>query len=248
MSRVVVTRAAHQAEELAAPLRANGFTVLLAPMIGIAPPADPEPLSRAAQDCNVYDWIVFTSANAVNALASAGAKVSVPVATVGPATKKAAEEQGWHVELTPESYVAESLIEAFAKYDLSNRRILIPAAAVTRDVVPTALRLRGAHVDVVEAYRNLPPNEAAARAREVFREPYPDWVIFASASAVENSVAILGSEPLSKVRIASIGPITSQAVRKHGLAVAIEPGEHTISGLVRALIAAHRADLRSMTQ
>ena len=114
--------------------------------------------------------------------------------------------------------------------------------------MPAALRLRGAHVDLVEAYRNLAPGEATARAKEVFREPYPDWVIFASPSAVENLVSILGSEPLSKVRIASIGPITSQAIRKHGLAVAIEPDEHTIPGLVRALIAAHGADLRSMTQ
>jgi uroporphyrinogen-III synthase len=238
MNRVVVTRAAHQAEELAAPLRANGFRVLLAPMIGITPPADPEPLLRAAEDCNTYDWIVFTSANAVNAFATAGAKLTVPVATVGAATQKAAEQQGWRVALTPESYVAESLIEAFAKYDLVSRRILIPAAAATRDVVPGALRMRGAHVDVVEAYRNAAPDEAAVRAREIFREPYPDWVTFASASAVENLVAILGPEALSRVRIASIGPITSQAIRKHGLTVAVEPDEHTIPGLISALIRA----------
>ncbi|HEX4228282.1 MAG TPA: uroporphyrinogen-III synthase [Bryobacteraceae bacterium] len=239
MSRVVVTRAIHQAEELAAPLRANGFKVLLAPMIGIAPPADPEALLRAVQICNGYDWIVFTSANAVDAFATAGAKVAVPVATVGAATKKAAQEQGWRVELTPESYVAESLIEAFAKHDLANRRVLIPAAAVTRDVVSAALRNRGAQVDVVEAYRNVAPEEAGACAKEIFRDPYPDWATFASASAVENLVAILGPEPLSKVRIASIGPITSQAIRKHGLAVAIEPDEHTIPGLVKALLQAN---------
>ncbi|HWF47296.1 MAG TPA: uroporphyrinogen-III synthase [Bryobacteraceae bacterium] len=238
MTRVVVTRATHQAEELARPLRENGFAVLLAPMIGIAPPVDPEPLSRAAQNCNAYDWIVFTSANAVNAFATAGAQVTMPVATVGAATQKAAEQQGWRVALTPESYVAESLIEAFAKYDLLNRRILIPAAAVTRDVVPAALRSRGAQVDVVEAYRNIAPEEASARAKEIFCDPYPDWVTFASTSAVENLVAILGPEPLSQVRIASIGPITSLAIRKHGLAVAVEPDEHTIAGLVTALIQA----------
>jgi uroporphyrinogen III methyltransferase/synthase len=235
MSRVVVTRAAHQAEELAAPLRANGFTVLLAPMIGIAPPANPEPLFRAAQNCNAYDWIVFTSANAVNAFAALGGEITASVATVGAATRKAAEQQGWRVALTPENYVAESLIEAFANYDLANCRILIPAAAVTRDVVPSALRVRGAQVDVVEAYRNVAPEDAGARAKEIFRDPYPDWVTFASGSAVENLLAILGPKPLAQVRIASIGPSTSQVIRKHGLMVAIEPDEHTTRGLVRAL-------------
>jgi uroporphyrinogen-III synthase len=245
MTRVVVTRAAHQAEELAAPLRANGFTVLLAPMIGIAPPTDPGPLSRAAQNCNTYNWIVFTSANAVSAFAAAGAIVTVPIATVGAATKKAVHAQGWPVAITPENYVAESLIKAFSSYDLVDSRILIPTAAVTRDVVPPALRLRGAHVDVVEAYRNTAPEEASARAKEIFREPYPDWVTFASASSVENLLAILGPNPLSQVRIASIGPITSGAVRKYGLAVAVEPDEHTIPGLLKALITANTASQHS---
>lgn len=235
MTRVVVTRAAHQAEELAGPLRAKGFTVLLAPMIGIAPPSDSRPLARAAESCNTYDWIVFTSANAVSAFAGQGAKVSVPVATVGAATRKAAEERGWRVAITPETYVAESLIEAFGDYDLENTRILIPTAALTRDVVPAALRKRGANVDVVEAYRNVEPEEAISQAKEIFREPHPDWVVFASPSAVENLVAILGPGPLREIRIASIGPITSATVLKHGLTVTVEPDVHTIAGLVDAL-------------
>jgi uroporphyrinogen III methyltransferase/synthase len=235
MTRVVVTRAAHQAEELAGPLRAKGFTVLLAPMIGIAPPTEPGPLTRAVQNCNSYDWIVFTSVNAVNAFAVQGAMVNVPVATIGAATRKAAEERGWQVAITPETYVAESLIEAFVDYELVNRRILIPAAAVTRDLVPDALRRRGAHVDIVEAYRNVAPEEASAQAKGIFREPYPDWVVFASASAVENLVAILGPDSLRRIRIASIGPITSAAVQKYGLTVAVEPHEHTIANLVEAL-------------
>jgi len=238
MIRVVVTRAEHQAEELAGPLRANGFTVVLIPTIGIAPPSDPEALVRAAESCNTYDWVVFTSANAVSALADAGAVVKAPVAAIGIATKKAAEQLGWNVLMTPQSYVAESLIEAFAKEDLANRRILIPSAAVTRDIVPEALRLRGAYVDVVEAYRNVAPEAAESRAREVFREPFPEWVTFASPSAVENLVTILGPEPISHSRIASIGPVTSAAVRKHGLTVAVEPDEHTIAGLVEALVGA----------
>ena len=238
MTRVVVTRAAHQAEELAEPLRAHRFTVLLIPMIGIAPPDDPEPLVRAAENCNSYDWIVFTSVNAVNAFVGAGAQVNVPVAAVGAATRKAAEQLGWQVAITPESYVAESLVEAFKDHDLTNSRILIPRAAITRDVVPTALRTYGSRVDVVEAYRNLAPQETGECAREVFRDPYPDWVTFASPSAVENLVTAVGADLLSKVKVASIGPITSATARKYGLKVAAEADEHTIPGLVAALVRA----------
>ncbi|MGC2659500.1 MAG: uroporphyrinogen-III synthase [Bryobacteraceae bacterium] len=241
MTRVVVTRAAHQAEELAGPLRANGFTVLLVPMIGVAPPIDREPISRAARDCNGYDWIIFTSTNAVRAFASEGAKVNIPVATVGAATRRAAEEYGWRVGITPPEYIAESLIEAFAERDLANQRILIPAAADTRDVVAPALRRRGAQVDLVEAYRNVAPQESAVLAKEVFRDPYPEWVTFASPSAVDNLIAVMGQAPFIGTRIASIGPITTAAVRKYDLAVAIEPVEHTIQGLVQALVQAKQS-------
>ena len=231
--RIVVTRAAHQAEELARPLRELGFEVILLPMIAIAPPADPEPLREAAAHCDRYDWIIFTSANAVSAFAARDSKARI--ATVGAATRKAAEERGFAVTLTPKEYVAESLLAAFSAYDLTGRRILLPTAAVTRDIIPDALRKRGAHVDVVEAYRNVIPPEAADHADAVFREPYPDWVTFASSSAVDNLVQLIGRDRISPVKIASIGPITSRTIRKHGLAVTAEAEVHTIEGLVRAI-------------
>jgi uroporphyrinogen III methyltransferase / synthase len=235
----VVTRAAHQAEELAAPLRKLGAEVILLPVIGIAPPLNPEALRQAAARCNEYDWIIFTSANAVSAFAaesphSSGA-CKARIATVGPATREAAEEGGFRVSITPSKYVAECLVEALSAEDLKHSRILIPSAATARDVVPRELRKRGAEVDVVEAYRNVVPPEALEKAAAIFREPLPDWVTFASSSAVDNLASLIGVDRLRRTRIATIGPITSEAVRKHGLTVTAEAEPHTVQGLVHTL-------------
>lgn len=237
--RVVVTRAAHQAEELAAPLRALGADVILLPVIGIAAPRNAEPLRRAARQANEYDWIIFTSANGITSFAAElqqpPASLKARIATVGAATREVAEAAGFTVSITPDEYVAEALAEALAGEDLSGTRVLIPTAAVTRDVVPTELRKGGAHVDSVEAYRNVLPPEAAGQAAIIFQEPYPDWAIFASSSAVENLVSLMGVERLRHTRIATIGPITSKTVHKHGLAVAAEAGTHTVEGIVRSI-------------
>ncbi|HEY1948441.1 MAG TPA: uroporphyrinogen-III synthase [Bryobacteraceae bacterium] len=239
---IVVTRAVHQAEELAEPLRALGADVILLPVIEIAPPADSAPLQDAAARAREYDWIVFTSANAVAAFAAELQEPLYPrrtrVATMGAATHDAAEQYGFEVSLTPDKFVAESLVAAFGAENLEGRRVLIPSAAVTRDVVPRELRRRGAVVDVVEAYRNVIPAAAPARAKVIFQEPFPTWVTFASSSAVDHLVALSGVEILQEVKIASIGPVTSETVRKHGLSVAAEAGEQSAMGLVDAIASA----------
>jgi uroporphyrinogen-III synthase len=240
--RIVVTRAVHQAEELAGPLRALGADVILLPAIAIAPPQDPAPLWEAVAHCDRYHWIIFTSVNAVEAFAAELPRIDhcrTRVATVGSATAQAAEHHGFTVSLIPEKYVAESLAGAFVREDLKDRRILIPSAAVTRDVVPRELRKLGARVDVVEAYRNVLPPDTAQKAASIFREPYPDWVLFASSSAVENLVALMGPEPLRNVSIGTIGPTTSQTVTKAGLTVTIEAAVHNIPGLVEAIVCFH---------
>jgi uroporphyrinogen-III synthase len=235
--RIVVTRAVNQAEELAEPLRSLGAEVILLPVIGIAPPIDPEPLRQAAHSAHEYDWIIFTSTNAVSAFASERPDLNVPVATIGAATRQAAEKLGWNVTVTPKEYVAEALVEALAAQQLAGKRILIPSAAVTRDVVPPALRELGALVDVVEAYRNIVPAETAERAPQVFQPPYPDWITFASSSAVDNLLSLVGREIVSTTKIATIGPITSATVEKYGLPVAAEAQPHSIAGLITALTA-----------
>jgi uroporphyrinogen III methyltransferase/synthase len=223
--RVVVTRARHQAEELASPLREAGAEPILLPVIGIAPPDD--------------DWIIFTSANAIAAfvaeLPDTGKWFNPRIATIGLATREVAEQYGFHVELTPEKYVAESLVEAFRAHPLDGKRILIPSAAVTRDVVPHELRSRGAQVDVVTAYQNVIPYEAPGQAKEIFQEPLPDWVTFASSSAVDHLADLVPVDVLQEIKIASIGPVTSATIQSHGLQVTSEALKHTIPGLIEAM-------------
>lgn len=235
--RVVVTRAEHQAEELARPLRTAGAEVILLPMIGIAPPADPEPLRRAARDINQYDWIIFSSVNAVTALArelqQSPAPLRARIAVVGAATRDAVLRLGWRVDVVPEEFVAESLVAALRAPELKGRRILLPSAAITRDVIPRALRELGADLDVIEAYRNVLPEHSADDAKRIFSShPLPDWVTFTSPSTVDNLVSAV---PVLRVRVASIGPVTSDAIRRHGLSVDAEPHDHTIAGMVRAM-------------
>lgn len=235
-----MTRARHQAEELAGPLREMGAEPILLPLIGIAPPDDKTGLVNAATHADEYDWIVFTSANAITAffaeLPDSGEWFRPRIATIGPATREVAEEYGLRVELTPEKYIAESLAEAFRPYPLDGKRILIPSAAVARDVVPNELRNRGAAVDVVQAYQNVIPFEAAGQAAEIFQEPMPDWITFASSSAVEHLLAVVSIDVVKDVKIASIGPATSATAVNHDLAVTAEALKHTIPGLIEAMI------------
>lgn len=236
--RILVTRAGHQAEELAGPLRELGAEPIVLPLIGIAPPDDRTALQNAAENASEYDWIIFTSANAITAfvaeLPDTGEWFRPRIATIGPATAEVAEEHGFRVEVTPERYVAESLAEAFRPYPLDGKRILIPSAAAARDVVPNELRRRGAEVDVVAAYQNVIPADAPQRALEIFKEP-PDWITFASSSAVTHLAAIVPAQGLAGIRIATIGPATSATVVEHGLAVTSEALKHTIPGLIEAM-------------
>ena len=242
--RVVVTRATHQAEELATPLRNLGAEVLLAPLIAIAEPADPGPLREAAAQCDQYDWIIFTSANAVRAfvaeLPEPRGACTAGFAAIGTATRDVAQENGLVVSVVPEKYVAESLAEALGSESLDGKRILIPSAAVTRDVLPRTLSALGASVQVVEAYRNVIPTGAGERLREVLDAPLPDWVTFASSSAVDNAVAMAGADCLKSVKILTVGPITSQTVRAHGLVVAAEARVYGVQGMIEALRKAER--------
>jgi uroporphyrinogen III methyltransferase/synthase len=237
--RIVVTRAKHQAEELAGPLRELGADPILLPLIGIAPPDDKTALLNAAQHADDYDWIIFTSANAIAAFV---AELPDPegwfrprIATIGQATREIAEDYGFKVELTPDTYIAEALAEAFRAYPLDGKRVLIPSAALTRDVVPNELRKRGAEVDVVQAYQNVIPHEAPQQAQQIFQDPLPDWVTFASSSAVDHLVALVTLDILHQIKLASIGPATSACVQGHGLTVTSEALKHTIPGLIEAM-------------
>jgi uroporphyrinogen III methyltransferase/synthase len=240
--RIVITRDRRQAAELAEPLESLGAEALLLPVIEIREAADPAPLDAAIANLASYDWLIFTSVNGVryfldrldrspSDLRSLRAKICA----IGPATRAAVEALHLKVDKMPEEYVAESLVKAFANEDLSWRRILLPRAAVARDLVPSELKRRGATVDVVEAYRTVAPDGATDRAHEILARK-PHWITFTSSSTVKNFVAIAGREALDEVKIASIGPITSDTLREYGLPVDAEANPHTTAGIVQAII------------
>jgi len=134
-------------------------------------------------------------------------------------------------------YVAEGLLQAFAAYDLAGRRVLLPRAAVARDLVPVELARRGAHVDVVEAYRTAMPEDAGAQAARIFHGARkPDCITFTSSSTVRNFVALAGADALAGVKVASIGPVTTATARGLGIAVDAEARMFTVDGLVDALL------------
>ena len=173
--RIVITRARGQAGDLAAKLEKLGAQVIELPTIEIQPASDYAALDAALTRIGFYDWLIFTSANGVRfflqRLTLAGLTIDAVrarICAIGPATRTEAENAGFHVELMPAEYVAESLVRAFEGHALEGRRVLLPRAAVARDVVPDELRRRGAEVDVVVAYRTGIPAGAPAQAQRIF--------------------------------------------------------------------------------
>jgi len=246
--KIVITRAADQAADFSDRLRSLGADAIELPVIALAPPSDPAPLDRAIENLASYDWLIFTSVNGVRFFLDRLDQsrrdlrsLKARICTIGPATRKAIEELHLKVDLMPVEYVAESLVRAFAKENLTGKRILLPRAAVARDVIPVELEKLGAQVDVVEAYRNIVPPDATTRAREIFSaENKPDWITFTSSSTVKNLLAITGREALDGVRIASIGPVTSATLCAHGLTVDAEAKQFTLDGLIEAILAHHQ--------
>jgi uroporphyrinogen III methyltransferase/synthase len=235
-----VTRTKGQGDALSAPLRALGAGVIEVPTIEIRPPADFSALDGAIANLGSYDWLIFSSANGVRFFldrldrsATDLRALRARLCAIGPATRAALEALHLKVDLMGKEYVAEGLLEALAPYSLAGQRVLLPRAAVARDLVPTELARRGAQVDVVEAYRTVIPESAAGRAAEVAGA---DCVTFTSSSTVRNFVAAFGAAALAGVQVASIGPVTSRTARELGVTVAVEAKVFTMEGLVAAVL------------
>ena len=245
--RILITRAREQAAELAAPLRALGAETLELPAIEIHVPDNWSRLDEAALSAGSYDWIIFTSANGVRKFMERMAATQTDIRTlagtqicaIGPATATELQRRLLHVDKVPREYRAEGVLEAFAGETLAGKRILIPRAKVARDLLPEELRQRGAIVDVVEAYCTVAPAESEKGAGIIFTRHKPTLVTFTSSSTVENFLGMLPSayrtEWLEGVKLASIGPITSATLRRHGLTVDIEAREYTVPALVEAI-------------
>jgi uroporphyrinogen-III synthase len=243
--RVLVGRARHQAGALSRELRRLGATVLEIPFIEIRKPRSFKPLDSALRNLEGYDWLILTSSNGVEAMWQRLAKLRLQqnfgrlkVAAIGPATKKAIEQHGVHVDVVPKEYVAESVVRSLRRR-VSGKRVLLVRAKVARDVIPTELRKAGAHVDVVEAYETVVPQASRTRLQSALknRRRSPQVVTFTSSSTVRNFATLLDKRRIPEgVQFASIGPVTSSTLRELGLGVDIEAEEFTIPGLVAAIV------------
>jgi uroporphyrinogen-III synthase len=250
--RVLVTRARHQAGQLSDKLRTLGAEAVEIPAVAFVPPLSYAPLDAAMRNLSQYQWLIVTSANGVEALAARVAALRIPaadfrhlkMAAAGSATAQALRGLGLEVSVTPKEYVAESLVEELGDR-VQGQRVLLARAAVARDVIPDALRGRGALVDVVDAYQTVIPEESVTAIRTLFGgDGYvPDAATLTSSSTVTNLLALLraaGVERPEKMRAVSIGPITTRTLREQGWEAAAEADPHDLEGLVRAVVQALR--------
>jgi uroporphyrinogen III methyltransferase/synthase len=242
--RIVVTRAHEQAANLVSRLRELGADAVELPSIEIRPAEDYSILDNAIANLDIYDWLIFTSANGVRYFLDRLDRSSRDIrairgqiAAIGPATKAALEALHLKVDRIGAEFVAESLLESFTAENLNGKRILLIRAAVARDTLPSGLRARGALVDVAPAYRTVPPENLAAMARDILAGPRkPDWITFTSSSTVENLVSAVGAKALAGIQVASIGPVTSATAKKFGIKITVQASQFDEDGLIDAIL------------
>ena len=240
---IVVTRAAPQAQRFVQLLEEAGARVLQAPTIAIEPPQSWEPLDAL----DTFTWVVFTSVNGVvmvdRRLAARGlgwaAVGRKRVAAIGPATAEALAEHDVRVEVVPDEYRAEALVERLRGALAPGDRVLLPRAKETRDVLVVELRRLGASVSEVPAYQTRRVENGAGRLREALAAGAVDAVTFTSSSTARNFAELFTEEERrawrGRVTIASIGPITAATAAEYGLTTDVMPSEYTIPALARAL-------------
>jgi len=244
---IVVTRAAAQAQRFTQLLEAAGARVLEAPAIVIAPPPSWEPLDQALDTLEQFTWVVFTSVNGVamvdRRLPARGltwaALSGRRVAAIGPATADTLAEHGVRADLVPAEYRAEGLVDRLRFVITPADRVLLPRAAQTRDVLVTELRRLGAQVTEVPAYATRRADAGTARLREALAAGTIDAVTFTSSSTARNFAELFSEDErrawLSRVTVASIGPITAATAAEYGMTTEVMPAEYTIPALARAL-------------
>lgn len=251
--RVVVTRARDQAADMVRALQERGADVLQVPCLRFAPPAEHRALVEAIAGLGEYDWIVFSSPNGVKWFFDAFFKAfndlrdigGVRFAAVGPATAARLRQLHLQVDVMPRKYLGKEIVRALSAFeDIENRRVLLLRAEVANPELPRLLEEKGAMVDDVACYQTVvDTDDWNGHAARLVAEG-ADWLTFASGSGVRgfhtrfNLPALLDRFP--GMRVASIGPETSQALATLALKPAVEAKVHTVDGLIAALEAAGR--------
>ena len=245
---VLITRAADQAGEFGDMLAAQGARVYECPTIRLVPPTEYAELDGAIASLSGFDWLVFTSVNAVHhffaRLAELGrdtrALGPARVCAVGPKTAAALAPYGIRADLVPADYKGEGVVAAFREIEVRGKRVLFPRADKARDVIPSGLAALGAQVVAPVAYRNVLPEALPREIQEALEERRIHCATFTSSSTAENLAALLGENRLLQfldgVAIAAIGPVTAKTCRELGLQVDIEPGEYTLAAMTDEMV------------
>jgi len=244
--RVAVTRAREQSGALSEALARLGAAVIESPAIELVDPPDWQPLDDALLRLATFDWILWTSANALPRLRARLARLGLDPdllgrlparhLAVGPATGKGLLAVGIAPEIVGGDFRAEGIVEHLAREPLTGRVLWLPRALEGRDLLPGALRARGAEVVVTPVYASRPSPQGVAPARAALESGTLDAVTFTSGAIAQAFVAALPGVPLSNVVRASIGPVTSQVLAGLGLAPQVEAREATVPALVVALV------------
>jgi uroporphyrinogen III methyltransferase / synthase len=253
--RIVVTRTRDQASDLVAKLEEHGAECLEYATIQIEPAQDYQIFDAAMTTIAQYQWILFTSLNAVTYFFQrlfhlgldsrhlAGAKI----AAVGRATAEKLLQYGIKADLIPEQFTGEGLARALVQTQVGGNRILLPRAMRAAELLPETLTDAGATVTVAPVYRNVPPPGLGDELRQQLLNGTIDMVTFTSSSTVTNFLAMLKADSkdelkrlFNKVQIAAIGPVTTATVAEHGLNVAVQPEKYTIADMVHSIVALYR--------
>jgi uroporphyrinogen III methyltransferase / synthase len=247
--RIVVTRSRAKASKLAAALRDLGADVYEMPLIKRDPPENLREFAELVQDAHSYEWIVFTSANGVEAFFGIFDKLyddareigGAKFAAVGAATAQSLKDRHYHVDLVADDFHSESLAATFREQtDVENVKILVVRPAETSGSLALELTKMGAIVDEAIAYRTVPETEDRTHARRRFEEEGADLVVFTSSSTVRNFLALQLKMP-ADLKFASIGPVTTQTLAEHGAKPSIEAKKHDINGLIESIVAFYEA-------
>jgi uroporphyrinogen III methyltransferase/synthase len=246
--RIVVTRSREQASDLLKLLGDAGADCLECPTIRIAPSVDPGALDDAVRRISSYDWLIFTSVNGVgfffDRLFASGKDVRrlghIHLAAIGPATAERLADYGLTCDVVPESYRAESVIDAFKKQNIEGKKILLPRAKEARTILPGELTKMGAVVHEVTAYVTIPSQENRTALLSGLENRQIDCITFTSSSTVKNFKQLIPEEDFENlvdaVTIACIGPITAETAQSLGFRVHVMAESYTIPGLTEAVI------------
>ena len=249
--RFLITRPREQAAAFVTLLQQQGAETICIPTIEIAPPEDLQPLDAALSQLAGVDSLILTSANGVKACFERMAELQldlrslagVQLVAVGPKTAQVLEARGLRPDLVPKNYRAEGVIAELLAQGVAGKRVLYPRAEISRSLIIDKLQEAGAEVLAPVAYRTLRPTGKEEMIRHLLAAGELDAVCFSSSSTFDNLLAMFGDELKTlqgRAEFFSIGPLTSETIRKHGFQVAWEPEQSTLDHLVAAMVEYYR--------